>query len=40
MAKNDKDYAVVVGIKTYPAFDPDGPRWKGRKMTPAQYTTG
>jgi len=25
MAKNDKDYAVVVGIKTYPAFDKDGP---------------
>lgn len=25
MAKNDRDYAVVVGIKTYPAFDKDGP---------------
>lgn len=25
MAKNNKDYAVIVGIQTYPAFDPDGP---------------
>jgi hypothetical protein len=25
MAKNVKDYAVIVGIRTYPAFDPDGP---------------
>lgn len=25
MAKNDKDYAIIVGIKAYPAFDPDGP---------------
>jgi uncharacterized caspase-like protein len=25
MAKNDKDYAVIVGIKSYPYFDADGP---------------
>lgn len=25
MAKNDKDYAVIIGIKTYPDFDKDGP---------------
>lgn len=25
MAKNDKDYAVIIGIKSYPDFDRDGP---------------
>jgi Caspase domain len=25
MAKNDKDYAIIVGIEVYPAFDPYGP---------------
>src|SRR5262245_55141594 len=25
MAKNDKDYAIIVGIEVYPAFDPNGP---------------